>query len=84
MILLGGVHRLGVTPTTLSPVGMCGEVYFTSPAAKHYGLGVTLAPLYHDELEARSYHYDLDALCIFVFNCMSGLVMRVIHLRLLS
>ena len=83
-ILLGGVHRLGVAPTTLGPIGMSGEVYFTSQAARYYGLGVTLAPLYHDELEVRSYHYDLDALCIFVFNCMPGLVVREIHLRLLS
>ncbi len=83
-ILLGGMRRLRVTPTTRGPTGMSGEVHATSPAAKYYGLGVTLASLYHVELEVRSYHYDLDALFIFAFNCMFGLVCREIHLRLLS
>ena len=31
--LLGGMHRLGVTPTTLGPIGMSGEAWFTFPAA---------------------------------------------------
>ena len=83
-IPLGGMRRLGVTPTTRGPTGMSGEVHVTSPAARYYGLGVTLASLYHVELEVRSYHYDLDALCIFAFNCMFGFVCREIHLRLLS
>ena len=28
-ILLVGMRRLGVTPTTLGPIGRSGEVYFT-------------------------------------------------------
>ena len=83
-ILLGGMRRLGVTPTTRRRTGMSGEVHVTRQAARYYGLGVTLASLYHDELEVRSYHHDLDALCIFAFNCMFGLVCRVIRLRLPS
>jgi hypothetical protein len=63
---------------------MSGEVHVISPTARYYGLGVTLASLYHDEPEVRSYYYDLDALCIFAFNCMIGLACREIHLRLLS
>jgi hypothetical protein len=59
-------------------------VHVISPTARYYGLGVTLASLYYDEPEVRSYYYDLDALCIFAFNCMIGLACREIHLRLLS
>ena len=43
-ILLGGVHRLGVTPTTL-------DFIWIYHAVVYYGLGVTLAFWYHDELE---------------------------------
>ena len=83
-IPIGGIRRSGVTPTTRGPTGMSGEVHVANPTARYYGLGVTLASLYHDEPEVRSYYYDRDALCIFAFNCMFGLVCREIHLRLPS
>ena len=83
-IPIGGIRRSGVTPTTRGPTGMSGEVRVANPTARYYGLGVTLASLYHDEPEVRSYYYDRDALYIFAFNCMFGLVCREIHLRLPS
>ena len=50
-IAIVGIRRSGVTPTTRGPTGMSGEVHVANPTARYYGLGVTLALLYHDELE---------------------------------
>ena len=52
-------------------------------SSKAEGLGVTLATQQRDNLEVQSCHCDRDVLCIFVFNCMFGLVRRVLHSRTL-
>ena len=35
LLMIGGMRRLGVTPTILGPIGMSDEEGFTSPVAKY-------------------------------------------------